>query len=61
MSQGVQVMMVTAPDGKRYMIQNTEANIDKWFIDRKPAVEKPSGRDVVCYSTANLEICLSQH
>ena len=61
MSQGVQVLTVTTPDEEHYQIQNTEADLNRWFIDRRLATERPDGRSGVCYSTADLEICLSRY
>jgi hypothetical protein len=61
MSQGVRLLIVTTPDERRYEIRNTEADLDRWFIDERPATERLQGRFGVCYSTSELKICLSHY
>jgi hypothetical protein len=56
MSQGVLVEIVRTPDGKTFRIENTSADIDKWFVNRKRAIK--SGTEArPCYTISQIEIC----
>lgn len=62
MSQGVQILTVTRPDGRIHQIENTEADIDRWFLDGRPARESVADRrSGICYIADQLQVCLGQY
>jgi len=55
-SQRAVVEIVSTANGRRFIIENHKADIDRWYLDHKRAI-KVSDEPITCYENHEVKLC----